>query len=231
MEDEKNLLISIKLDENKIAARLKDINKNIMDLESQNKDLQKAVDGSGDKFGIFSKRIQENNDKIKDLQKQSLDLQNQMSNMASSTDKFNSNLTKLDTGLTNTSKLTNSGSSQFKDYSGSINQASQSTIDFAENNKRLENVIAQNKEALEKLNASTKNLRSNLGDLDHIVVALSSKPVNLDTTNAINSVITLKENLLDVVDGLDEMGSNDMDKLQAGLRKVADALPICNQAI
>ena len=231
MEDEKNLLISIKLDENKIAARLKDINKNIMDLGSQNKDLQKAIDGSGDKFGIFAKRIQENNDKIKDLQKQSLDLQNQMSNTASSTDKLNSNLTKLDTGLTNTNKLTGDGSSQFKDYSGSINQASKSTIDFADNNKRLENVIAQNKEALEKLNASTKNLRSNLGDLDHIVVALSSKPVNLDTTNAINSVITLKEKLWDVVDGLDEMGSNDMDKLQAGLRKVADALPICNQAV
>ena len=76
--EERNLVISINLDENKIASRLKEINKNIETLESQNKDLQKAVEGSGDKFGIFSKRIQENNDKIKDLQRQASDLQSQL---------------------------------------------------------------------------------------------------------------------------------------------------------
>ena len=231
MEDEKNLLISIKLDENKIAARLKDINKNIMDLESQNKDLQKAVEGSGDKFGIFAKRIQENNDKIKDLQKQSLDLQNQMSNTASSTDKLNSNLTKLDTGLTNTNKLTGDGSTGFKDYSGSINEASQYTVDFAENNKRLEAVVNQNKAALEKLNESAKNLKSNISDLDDIVVSLSSKPISLDTTNAINATITLKENLLAVADGVEEMGKASVDNLLSGIEKLKSALPVCNQAV
>lgn len=231
MEDEKNLLISIKLDENKIASRLKDINKNIMDLESQNKDLQKAIDGSGDKFGIFSKRIQENNDKIKDLQKQTLDLQNQMSSTASSTDKFNSNLTKLDSGLTNTNKLTGDGSTEFKDLSRSINQASQSTVDFTENNKRLETVVNQNKSALEKLGKSAQDLRTEVATLDKLVEALSSHPITLDTTNAINSTITLKENLLEVADGVEEMSNASVDNLLSGIEKLKSALPVCNQAV
>ena len=229
--EERNLVISINLDENKIASRLKEINKNIKDLESQNKDLQKAVEGSGDKFGIFSKKIKENNDKIKDLQRQTSDLQNQMSNTASSTDNLNSNLTKLDTGLTNTNKLTGDGSTGFKDYSGSINQASQSTVDFTENNKRLEAVVNQNKSALEKLNESAKNLKSNISDLDDIVVSLSSKPINLDTTNAINSTITLKENLLEVADGVEEMSNASVDNLLSGIEKLKSALPVCNQAV
>ena len=229
--EERNLVISINLDENKIASRLKEINKNIETLESQNKDLQKAVEGSGDKFGIFSKKIQENNDKIKDLQKQTLDLQNQMSSTASSTDKFNSNLTKLDSGLTNTNKLTGDGSTEFKDLSGSINQASQSTVDFTENNKRLESVVNQNKSALEKLGKSAQDLRTEVATLDKLVEALSSHPITLDTTNAINSTITLKENLLEVADGVEEMSNAGVENLLSGIEKLKSALPICNKAV
>lgn len=231
MEDEKNLLISIKLDENKIASRLKDINKNIKDLESQNKDLQKAIDGSGDKFGIFSKRIQENNDKIKDLQRQTSDLQNQITNTATGTEKFNSALSKLDTGLSTTNKLTGDGSSEFKDLSRSINQASQSTVDFTENNKRLESVVNQNKSALEKLGKSAQDLRTEVATLDKLVEALSSHPITLDTTNAINSTITLKENLLEVADGVEEMSNASVDNLLSGIEKLKSALPVCNQAV
>ena len=229
--EERNLVISINLDENKIASRLKEINKNIETLESQNKDLQKAVDGSGDKFGIFSKKIQENNDKIKDLQKQTLDLQNQITNTAGGTDKFTSALSKLDTGLSDTNKLTDSGSSDFKDLSGAINQASQSTVDFTENNKRLEAVVNQNKSALEKLGKSAQDLRTEVATLDKLVEALSSHPITLDTTNALNSTITLKENLLEVADGVEEMSNAGVENLLSGIEKLKSALPICNQAV
>lgn len=231
MEDEKNLLISIKLDENKIASRLKDINKNIKDLESQNKDLQKAIDGSGDKFGIFAKRIQENNNKIKDLQRQTSDLQSQITNTATGTEKFNSALSKLDTGLSTTNKLTGDGSTDFKDLSRSINQASQSTVDFTENNKRLEAVVNQNKSALEKLGKSAQDLRTEVATLDKLVEALSSHPITLDTTNALNSTITLKENLLEVADGVEEMSNASVDNLLSGIEKLKSALPVCNQAV
>lgn len=229
--EERNLVISINLDENKIASRLKEINKNIETLESQNKDLQKAVDGSGDKFGIFSKRIQENNDKIKDLQRQTSDLQSQITSTATGTEKFNSALSKLDSGLSTTNKLTGDGSSDFKDLSGAINQASQSTIDFTENNKRLEAVVNQNKEALSKLGKSAQDLRTEVATLDKLVEALSSHPITLDTTNAINSTITLKENLLEVADGVEEMSNAGVENLLSGIEKLKSALPICNQAV
>ena len=229
--EERNLVISINLDENKIASRLKEINKNIETLESQNKDLQKAVEGSGDKFGIFSKRIQENNDKIKDLQRQASDLQSQITSTATGTEKFNSALSKLDSGLSTTNKLTGDGSSDFKDLSGAINQASQSTVDFTENNKRLETVVNQNKSALEKLGKSAQDLRTEVATLDKLVEALSSHPITLDTTNAINSTITLKENLLEVADGVEEMSNASVDNLLSGIEKLKSALPVCNQAV
>ena len=229
--EERNLVISINLDENKIASRLKEINKNIETLESQNKDLQKAVEGSGDKFGIFSKKIQENNDKIKDLQRQTSDLQSQITNTATGTEKFNSALSKLDSGLGTTNKLTGDGSSDFKDLSRSINQASQSTVDFTENNKRLETVVNQNKEALSKLGKSAQDLRTEVATLDKLVEALSSHPITLDTTNAINSTITLKENLLEVADGVEEMSNTGVDNLLSGIEKLKSALPVCNQAV
>lgn len=229
--EERNLVISINLDENKIASRLKEINKNIETLESQNKDLQKAVEGSGDKFGIFSKRIQENNDKIKDLQRQTSDLQSQITNTATGTEKFNSALSKLDSGLGTTNKLTGDGSSEFKDLSRSINQASQSTVDFTENNKRLESVVNQNKSALEKLGKSAQDLRTEVATLDKLVEALSSHPITLDTTNALNSTITLKENLLEVADGVEEMSNASVDNLLSGIEKLKSALPVCNQAV
>lgn len=231
MEDEKNLLISIKLDENKIAAKLKDINKNIEALESENKNLQKSIDAVGDKFGIFGKKIQENNATIKTLQEQSKSLQSQLSNVESSTDKTASSMSKLNTTLGNTSKDIKQNTSDYKDLSSSIRDTNTNTIDFAENNKRLEATINSNKSALEKLNTSAQNLRTTTKELDDIVVALSSKPITLDTTNAINSTIALKENLLEVADGVEEMSSASLDGLLSGVQKLQNALPVCNQAV
>ena len=231
MEDEKNLLISIKLDENKIAARLKDINKNIEAIESENKNLQKSIDAVGDKFGIFGKKIQENNATIKTLQEQSKSLQSQLSNVESSTDKTASSMSKLNTTLGNTSKDIKQNTSDYKDLSSSISDTNTNTIDFAENNKRLEATINSNKSALEKLNTSAQNLRTTTRELDDIVVALSSKPITLDTTNAINATIALKENLLEVADGVEEMSNASLDGLLSGIQKLQNSLPVCSQCV
>lgn len=238
MEDEKNLLISIKLDENKIAAKLKDINKNIEALESENKNLQKSIDGVGDRFGIFGKKIQENNDKIKELQNYSNSLQSQLSNVSreitnvsGSTGKFNTNLSKLDNSLEETGKDLKSNATDFKNYSSSVIDASNSTVDFEENNKRLEAVINSNKEALERLGNSAKELKLSTKELDDIVVALSNHPITLDTTNAINATIALKENLLKVGDAVEDLGKENLSTVLGGVNKLKNALPICSQCV
>ena len=139
MNDEKNIIINIKLSEDKIASRLQEIRKEIDKIENQNKSLQKSLNLVGDNFGVVGKSIENNNKLIKELEKE-----------------YNT----LESKLANNTKAT-------QNYNDSLNRTNKSFQDTSSSIKNLSDSIDKNSSSLESNKRSLDNLSSSQGDFDN----------------------------------------------------------------
>ncbi len=139
MNDEKNIIINIKLSEDKIASRLQEIRKEIDKIENTNKSLQKSLNLVGDNFGVVGKSIENNNKLIKELEKEYNTLQSKLSDNTKAT----------------------------QDYNDSLNRTNKSFQDTSSSIKNLSDSIDKNSDSLDSNKRSLDNLASSQGDFDN----------------------------------------------------------------
>ena len=171
MNDEKNIIINIKLSEDKIASRLQEIRKEIDKIEDQNKSLQKSLNLVGDNFGVVGKSIENNNKLIKELEKEYNALESKLANNTKATQNYNDSLNK-------TNKSYQDTSSNLKDLSNSLDKNSSS---LESNKKELDRLTNSQKDYTTEQNRSKDSAK------------IFSDALNDVSTSSINASDSLKK--------------------------------------
>ena len=198
MNDEKNIIINIKLSEDKIATRLQEIRKEIDKIENTNKSLQKSLNLVGDKFGVVGKSIESNNKLIKDLEKEYNTLQSKLSDNTKATQDYNDSLNRTNKSFQDTSSSIKNLSDSIDKNSDSLDSNKRSLDDLAssqgdfDNNTR-KSIDSSNdfSDTLEDLNDNIEDTTENLEKLGDVDIEYDVDTTSLkDANTALNDLIS-----------------------------------------
>ena len=198
MNDEKNIIINIKLSEDKIATRLQEIRKEIDKIEDTNKSLQKSLNLVGDKFGVVGKSIESNNKLIKDLEKEYNTLQSKLSDNTKATQDYNDSLNRTNKSFQDTSSSIKNLSDSIDKNSDSLDSNKRSLDDLAssqgdfDNNTR-KSIDSSNdfSDTLEDLNDNIEDTTENLEKLGDVDIEYNVDTESLkDANTALNDLIS-----------------------------------------
>ena len=198
MNDEKNIIINIKLSEDKIASRLQEIRKEIDKIENQNKSLQKSLNLVGDNFGVVGKSIENNNKLIKELEKEYNTLQSKLSDNTKATQDYNDSLNRTNKSFQDTSSSIKNLSDSIDKNSDSLDSNKRSLDDLAssqgdfDNNTR-KSIDSSNdfSDTLEDLNDNIEDTTENLEKLGDVDIEYNVDTESLkDANTALNDLIS-----------------------------------------
>ena len=198
MNDEKNIIINIKLSEDKIATRLQEIRKEIDKIEDTNKSLQKSLNLVGDKFGVVGKSIESNNKLIKELEKEYNTLQSKLSDNTKATQDYNDSLNRTNKSFQDTSSSIKNLSDSIDKNSDSLDSNKRSLDDLAssqgdfDNNTR-KSIDSSNdfSDTLEDLNDNIEDTTENLEKLGDVDIEYNVDTESLkDANTALNDLIS-----------------------------------------
>lgn len=198
MNDEKNIIINIKLSEDKIASRLQEIRKEIDKIENTNKSLQKSLNLVGDNFGVVGKSIENNNKLIKELEKEYNTLQSKLSDNTKATQDYNDSLNRTNKSFQDTSSSIKNLSDSIDKNSDSLDSNKRSLDDLAssqgdfDNNTR-KSIDSSNdfSDTLEDLNDNIEDTAENLEKLGDVDIEYDVDTTSLkDANTALNDLIS-----------------------------------------
>ena len=198
MNDEKNIIINIKLSEDKIATRLQEIRKEIDKIENTNKSLQKSLNLVGDKFGVVGKSIESNNKLIKELEKEYNTLQSKLSDNTKATQDYNDSLNRTNKSFQDTSSSIKNLSDSIDKNSDSLDSNKRSLDDLAssqgdfDNNTR-KSIDSSNdfSDTLDDLNDNIEDTTENLEKLGDVDIEYNVDTESLkDANTALNDLIS-----------------------------------------
>lgn len=198
MNDEKNIIINIKLSEDKIASRLQEIRKEIDKIENTNKSLQKSLNLVGDNFGVVGKSIENNNKLIKELEKEYNTLQSKLSDNTKATQDYNDSLNRTNKSFQDTSSSIKNLSDSIDKNSDSLDSNKRSLDDLAssqgdfDNNTR-KSIDSSNdfSDTLEDLNDNIEDTTENLEKLGDVDIEYDVDTTSLkDANTALNDLIS-----------------------------------------
>lgn len=184
--NEKNILISVKLDENKVASRLKEIKTAINNLEKDNTKLQNAINKLGDSTGNFSKAIETNNTRLKALQGEYNTLESKINsnnnatkNLTDQTTNLSKSEEKLSSSIKNVSDDIRSNESALNDIDSALNKGSQDTESFINSQQKLGDAFENNVSKTEAFETELEQANKKINDFKNNVSQIESKEVNI----------------------------------------------------
>ena len=236
--NEKNILISVKLDENKIASRLKEIKTAMNNLEKDNQKLQNAIDKLGNSSGNFSRAIETNNNKIKSLQGEYTKLESKLSennkatqNLADKTTNLSKAEEKLSSSVKDSNSSLNANEKELNKVGDALNKNESSTNQLASSQEKLGNSFTNNASKIQQLDGELNQSNKKLEEFKDKVNQLESKTINVDVnvnTN-ISGASNISTSTSDMISSIQNAGT-DVSNLEMKLRQTTQAAGVLKQA-
>ena len=233
--NEKNILIKVQLDENKIASRLNEIKTAINGLEKDNQKLKVAMDELGDSSGNFSRAIETNNNKIKSLQSEYTKLESKLSNSGKATQnlaKKTSTLSKaedkLSSSVANSNTNLNTNQKELNEVGNSLNETEASTNKLASSQEKLGNSFTNSASKIQDFNGELtqsnmglKKAESNLEEFDDGFANVGNQASNF--SGILNKIIGKLENFGKTIGIVSAGGAASIQKATTGIKAISKA--------
>ena len=233
--NEKNILISVKLDENKIASRLKEIKTAMNNLEKDNQKLQNAIDKLGDSTGNFSKAIETNNNKIKSLQGEYTRLESKLSDnnkatqdLANKTSNLSKAEEKLSSSVKDSSSSLNANEKELNKVGDALNKNESSTNQLASSQEKLGSSFTNNSSKVKQFESELGQANKKIDEFKNNVSQIESKTVNINVkvnTETSGSTDISSDNISSSMQNMD----TDVNSLEMGLTKTLSAVNVLKQ--
>ena len=233
--NEKNILIKVQLDENKIASRLNEIKAAINGLEKDNQKLKVAMDELGDSSGNFSRAIESNNSKIKSLQSEYTKLESKLSsngkatqNLAKKTSTLSKAEDKLSSSVAGSNNNLNANQKELNEVGNSLNETEASTNKLASSQENLGNSFTNSaskiqdfNDELTQSNMGLKKSESNLEEFDNGFANVGNQASNF--SGILNKIIGKLENFGKTVGIVSAGGAAGIQKATTGIKAISKA--------
>lgn len=232
--NEKNILISVKLDENKIASRLKEIKTAINGLEKDNEKLKTAMDKLGDSTGNFSRAIETNNSKIKSLQGEYSKLESKLAdnnkstkNLADQTKNLNNTEEKLSSSLKDVSGSLSSTEKELKEVDSALKETNTSTDKLADSQNKLGDSYTNNTSKIQQFENELNESDKKIDDFKNKISQLESKEVNISVNVSQNGSLPSNDSKISLNT---ENAITDVNRLDYTLKQTISTTNLLKQA-
>ena len=233
--NEKEILIKVQLDENKIASRLKEIKTAINGLEKDNEKLRVAMDKLGNSSGNFSKAIETNNNKIKSLQGEYTRLESKLSdnnkatqNLANKTTDLSKAEEKLSSSVKDSNNSLNANEKELNRVGDALNKNESSTNQLASSQEKLGNSFTNNASKVQQFESELGQANKKIDEFKNNVSQIESKTVNIDVnvnTETSGSMDISSDNISSSMQNMD----TDVNRLEMGLTRTVSAVNVLKQ--
>ena len=235
MNNEKNILIKVQLDESKIASRLNEIKAAISGLEKDNQKLKVAMDELGDSSGNFSRAIETNNNKIKSLQSEYTRLESKLSssgkatqNLAKKTSILSKAEDKLSSSVSNSNANLNTNQKELNKVGNSLNETEISTNQLASSQDKLGNSFTNSTSKIQKfsdeLNQSNIELKQTKSSIEGFGGGFESMGDEATKFNGILDNVSKKvENVGKTVGIVSSSGAAGINAVSTGIKALSKA--------
>lgn len=233
--NEKNILIKVQLDENKIASRLNEIKVAISGLEKDNEKLRVAMDELGNSSGNFSRAIESNNSKIKSLQSEYTKLESKLSsngkatqNLAKKTSTLSKAEDKLSSSVAGSNNNLNANQKELNEVGNSLNETEASTNKLASSQEKLGNSFTNSASKIQDFNGELtqsnmglKKAESNLEEFDDGFANVGNQASNF--SGILNKIIGKLENFGKTIGIVSAGGAAGIQKATTGIKAISKA--------